>query len=68
MLFHLLKNHAKVGSQTEEKVLKGVYFLIRLKISTYKQIGIKLASIILGWEGEIRNKIENELFRIMAID
>jgi hypothetical protein len=68
MLFHLLKSHEKVGSQTEERVLKAVYFLIRLKVSTYKQIGIKLASIVLGWKGPVRDKVEEELFRIMAVE
>ncbi len=37
-------------------------------MSTYKQIGIKLASIVLGWEGPLKDKVEDELFKIMAID
>jgi hypothetical protein len=42
--------------------------LVRLKVSTYKQIGIKLASIVLGWEGQLRDKVEEELFKIMAVE
>lgn len=49
MLFHLLKGHGRVGEKAQEKILKAVFYLVRLKVSTYKQIGIKLASIVLGW-------------------
>ena len=67
MLFHLLKNHSNVGESAQRDVLKSVFYLVRLKVSTYKQVGIKLASIILGWEGVIRDKIEDELFKIMSV-
>ena len=68
MLFHLLKGHSKVGVKAQEKVLRAVFYLVRLKVSTYKQIGIKLASIILGWDGGLRGKVEDELFKIMAVE
>jgi hypothetical protein len=45
-----------------------VFYLVRLKVSTYKQIGIKLASIALGWESPLTRKLEDELFKIMAVD
>ena len=64
----MLKNHSKVPEKTEEKVLRAVFYLVRLKVSTYKQIGIKLASIILAWEGPLRDKIEEELFKIMSVE
>jgi len=50
MLFHLIKvNSDHVSLPTRKLVLKSIYHLIRLKVSTYKQIGIKLASLVLGW-------------------
>ncbi len=42
--------------------------MVRLKVSTYKQIGIKLASIVLGWGGPFQPKVEEELFKILAVD
>jgi hypothetical protein len=59
MLFHLLK----LGNQfilevARNSVLRGIYYLVRLKVSTYKQVGIKLASLALHWGGEEAKKIE----------
>jgi len=45
-----------------------VFYLVRLKVSTYKQIGIKLASIVLGWNSLIQKKVEEEFFKIMAVE
>ena len=35
-----------------------IFHLVRQKVSTYRQIGIKLASLILNWEDDVRDKIE----------
>lgn len=45
-----------------------MFYLVRLKVSTYKQIGIKLASIVLGWNSLIQKKVEEEFFKIMAVE
>jgi hypothetical protein len=69
MLFHLLKQGASsVDQSARVSVLRAVYYLLRLKVSTYKQIGIKLASLVLGWEHELKAKIEYEMFKILAVD
>lgn len=58
MLFHLLKSSVNcVGQKAKEKILKSVFYLVRLKVSTYKQIGIKLASIVLNWKGILQKKV-----------
>lgn len=50
MMFQLAKQGtAIITSETRGKVLQTVFFLVRLKVSTYKQLGIKLASLVLGW-------------------
>lgn len=69
MMFHLVKPALQlVSPDTRSSVLKSVFFLLRLKVSTYKQVGIKLASLVLGWQHEIRDKIEQELFKILATE
>jgi hypothetical protein len=69
MLFHLIKLGGDVvAPSTRKEVLKAIYYLIRLKVSTYKQVGIKLASLVLGWPEELRGKIEEELFKILAVE
>jgi hypothetical protein len=58
MLFHLTKMAVdRVAQQTRIHILKAVFYLLRLKVSTYKQIGIKLASLVFGWEDDLRDKI-----------
>jgi hypothetical protein len=69
MMFHLVKLSLPVLTQTTRgNVLRAVYFLLRLKVSTYKQVGIKLAAQVFSWQHEIRDKIEHELFKIMAVE
>jgi hypothetical protein len=58
MLFHLMKMRVdRVAQLTRIHILKEVFYLLRLKASTYKQIGIKLTSLVFGWEDEVRDKI-----------
>lgn len=69
MMFHLVKLSLPVLTQaTRGNVLRAVYFLLRLKVSTYKQVGIKLAAQVFSWQHELRDKIEQELFKIMAVE
>jgi hypothetical protein len=50
MLFHLIKQGVdQTFPETKSNILKSIFYLIRLKVSTYKQVGIKLASLIFGW-------------------
>lgn len=68
MMFHLVKlSHHVLTQATRGNVLRAVYFLLRLKVSTYKQVGIKLAAQVFSWQHEIRDKIEQELFKITAV-
>lgn len=60
MTFMLIKL-LPIGRETnycEEKtctqVSKAVYFLLRMKMSSYKQIGVKIASLLLGWAKETK--------------
>ena len=69
MLFHLVKLGADhVDREQRKEVLRAVFQLLRQKVTTYRQVGIKLASLVLKWKHDLRNKIEDELFRIMAVD
>jgi hypothetical protein len=69
MMFHLVKQGLQaVSGETRGSVLKSVFFLLRLKVSTYKQVGIKLASLVFGWQHELRDKIEQELFKILSTE
>ena len=51
MLFHLIKQAAEdINAETRAAILKAIFYLLRLKVSTYKQLGIKLAALAMGWE------------------
>ena len=41
--------------------------MVRTKIATYRQIGVKISSLILHLETE-ENSLEKELFKIMSIE
>ena len=61
----------KMNSYLNDEVQKGIInstlHLLRTKVSTYRQLGIKLASLIIHVSTEQRDDIEGEMFRILAI-
>lgn len=68
MLFqHLQLDSNRASPKVRSDILKSIFYLLRLKVSTYKQMGIKLASQVLQWQDPIRDKVESELFKIMAV-
>jgi len=60
MLFvHLKMDVNRVNQKVRENILGAIFYLLRLKVSTYKQMGIKLASLVLKWTDSLRDKVEN---------
>ena len=47
--------------------MNSILHLLRTKVSTYRQLGIKLSSLIIHLCGDKIKAIERELFKIMAI-
>ena len=54
--------------KTQNSVGKAILFLVKQKVSTYRQLGIKLSSLILLTKSELNDLIENELFKILSTE
>lgn len=75
IMFLVLKNmptlnaiNALLKPETQNAVSKSVLFLLRTKVSTYRQLGIKLSSIVLHCKSDCHASIENELFNILSTE
>lgn len=47
---------------------KSVYLMVKNRVSTYRQLGIKLSSVVLLMNTESKSAIENELFTILSTE
>ena len=76
MLFNILMrnltNPQSINSYLNENVQnmlrKSVLFLAKLKVSTYRQLAIKLSSLVLYCKSDSQAAIEYELIKILATE
>ena len=52
---------------TAEKLFNSTLHLIRTRIQSYRQLGVKISSLILHLPHEKRSTLEKEMFKIMAV-
>lgn len=53
--------------EVQEALIYCTLHILRTKVSTYRQLGVKLASLILQFDSEKCLTIEKEMFKILAL-
>ena len=62
------KMHLYLGDEVEDGITNSTLHLLRTKVSTYRQLGIKLASLIMHVNSDKSESIEKEMFKILAVE
>lgn len=52
----------------QEALINATLHILRTKVSTYRQLGVKLASLILHFNSGRCEDIEKEMFKILAVE
>lgn len=52
----------------QEGLINSTLHILRTKVSTYRQLGVKLASLILHFDSQKCDNIEKEMFKILAVE
>lgn len=55
-------------AEVQEALINATLHILRTKVSTYRQLGIKIASLILQFNSRQCETIEREMFKILAVE
>jgi hypothetical protein len=61
------KMESYLKPEVQEALVNSTLHILRTKVSTYRQLGVKLASLILHFNSAKCESIEREMFKILAV-
>lgn len=61
-----MENYLK--TEVQEALINSTLHILRTRVSTYRQLGVKLASLILHFNSPKCESIQKQMFKILAVE